>query len=61
MNPSDLIVLCALYLPIEQQIDILKWYCVADHEEVRHPSVRWWVTKHAPEVSNYLARPNAPR
>ena len=56
MNPSDVIVLCAMELPIEQQIDLVKWYALSHHEEIEHPSLIWWIKKNADEICARAAK-----
>ena len=57
MNPSDLIVLCALGLPIEQAVDLLKWYVAHDLEEVMHPSIFWWCNLRKNDVAEHYFNP----
>lgn len=55
MSPSDLIVLCALGLPMREARDLLVWYVSADPVVVLDASIQWWVHGHAKIVAEYLA------
>lgn len=50
MNPSDLVVICAESVPINQAIDLMKWWAWHHPEEVTTPSVFWWGKKHADDI-----------
>jgi len=54
MNPSDLIVICSLGLPMPYVRDLLQWYVQADPMCVQHPSLEWWYKNHAQIVIEFL-------
>jgi hypothetical protein len=60
MNPSDLIVICALDLPIAQAVDLLQWYLYKDFEKLHHPSFFWWCKLRQHDVAKryFLSREN---
>jgi len=43
MNPTDVVVICTLGLPISQALDLLSWYCLTNPNAIDHPSIDWWV------------------
>ena len=55
MNPSELIVICALGLPMNECRDLFQWYLNGDSMRVKDESIQWWIHNHAKIVAEFLA------
>jgi len=47
MSPEDIVVIVAESLPLPQALDLVKWYVQHHQDCINHPSMLWWMRKHA--------------
>ncbi len=58
LDHVDLLVICAEAMPVREGFDLLRWWLSVpseDYHDIKHPSVDWWVRKHARGLQPLLA------
>lgn len=63
MHPFDALIIVAEALPTPHGFDLVRWWVsgecdfdIAMWKAINdHPSMKWWIVKHAPEITHMLA------
>lgn len=55
MNPVDVLIIYAETLEIEPAVRLLQAHLRDKPADIQHPSMDWWVKKHAREVQAWQA------